>query len=65
MVDTIAEFHDAQAESDREICDLLAREINDALPEAARAKYGTDIPSGSFQIIPSSALLKSSEVDIL
>ena len=34
MVDTIAEFHDAQAESDREICDLLAREINDALPEA-------------------------------
>lgn len=34
MVDTIAEFHDTQAESDREICELLAREINDALPEA-------------------------------
>ena len=34
MVDTIAGFHDAQAESDRKICELLAREINNALPEA-------------------------------
>lgn len=34
MVDSIAEFHEAQSESDRRICELLAREINDALPEA-------------------------------
>ena len=34
MVDTIAEFHEAQSAGDREICELLAREIDDALPEA-------------------------------
>ena len=34
MVDTIAEYHDTQVERDRKICELLEREINDALPEA-------------------------------
>lgn len=36
MTETVADYHDEQTPGDRTVCELLAREIDDALPQAER-----------------------------
>jgi hypothetical protein len=60
MKKEIQEYNEALSESDREICDALASEIDRALPKAEN-KICTRIRYGFWMITPSSATASKSQ----